>query len=136
MGADGPQAEERAMAAEAHRIARVLCDKFLFFVFLAEALKKIRSVRLWKKGPAKFSNAHFYCGTVSYLEGNIWSIFLSVVQILTKYHLCSKKIKYRLIVLTGTLGTIGTMRTPCQPWRQAALAPTMASGTLTPQPSA
>ena len=28
------------MAADAHRIARVLCDEFLFFVFLAEALKK------------------------------------------------------------------------------------------------
>ena len=26
-----------AIAADAHRIARVLCDKFLFFVFLAEA---------------------------------------------------------------------------------------------------
>ncbi len=70
-----------------------------------------------------------------YLEGNIWFIFLSVVQISTKYCLCSKKIKYRLIVLTGRLGTIGTMRTLCQPWRQMALAPTMASGTLTPQPS-
>ena len=40
MGADGPQAEERAKAADAHRIAHVLCDKFLFFVFLAKALKK------------------------------------------------------------------------------------------------
>ena len=39
-GADGPQAEERAIAADAHRIARVPCDEFLFFVFLAEALKK------------------------------------------------------------------------------------------------
>ncbi len=39
-GADGPQAEERAMAADAHCIARVLCDEFLFFVFLTEALKK------------------------------------------------------------------------------------------------
>jgi len=39
-GADGPQAEERAKAADAHRIALVPCDKFLFFVFLAEALKK------------------------------------------------------------------------------------------------
>jgi len=38
--ADGPQAEERAIAADAHRITWVLCDKFLFFVFLAEALKK------------------------------------------------------------------------------------------------
>ena len=38
--ADGPQAEERAIAADAHRIARVPCDEFLFFVFLAEALKK------------------------------------------------------------------------------------------------
>jgi hypothetical protein len=31
---DGPQAEERAIAADAHRIARVPCDEFLFFVFL------------------------------------------------------------------------------------------------------
>jgi len=46
-GADGPQAEERAKAAEAHRITLVPCDKFLFFVFLAEDLKKKqRSVRL------------------------------------------------------------------------------------------
>jgi hypothetical protein len=40
MGADGPQAEERAKAADAHRIAWVPCDEFLFFVFLIEALKK------------------------------------------------------------------------------------------------
>ena len=59
-GMGGPQAEERAMVADAHPIARVLCDEFLFFVFLAEALKKTRSVRLWKKGPAKFSNVCFY----------------------------------------------------------------------------
>ena len=39
-GADGPQAEERAIAADAHCIARVPCDEFLFYVFLAEALKK------------------------------------------------------------------------------------------------
>ena len=32
-GADGPQAEERAKAADAHRIARVPCDEFLIFVF-------------------------------------------------------------------------------------------------------
>jgi len=44
--ADGPQAEERAIAANADRIARVLCDEFLFFVFLTEALKKTQSVRL------------------------------------------------------------------------------------------
>ncbi len=45
-GADSPQAEERAKAADAHRIARVRCDEFLFFVFLPEALKKTLSVRL------------------------------------------------------------------------------------------
>ncbi len=39
-GADGPQAEERAIATDAHRIAWVPCDDFLFFVFLPEALKK------------------------------------------------------------------------------------------------
>jgi hypothetical protein len=37
---ESTQSEERAKAADAHRIARVPCDKFLFFVFLAEALKK------------------------------------------------------------------------------------------------
>jgi len=31
-GADGPRAEERAIAADTHPIARVPCDKFLFFV--------------------------------------------------------------------------------------------------------
>jgi hypothetical protein len=44
-GADGPQAEERAIAADAHCIARVPCDEFLYFVFLAKALKKKLSVR-------------------------------------------------------------------------------------------
>ena len=32
-GADGPQAEERAKAADAHRIALVPCDDFLFLFF-------------------------------------------------------------------------------------------------------
>ena len=46
-GADGPQAEERAKAADAHCIAWVPCDEFLFFVFLAEALKKIQNSRIF-----------------------------------------------------------------------------------------
>jgi hypothetical protein len=46
MGVDGPQAEENTIAADAHRIALVPCDKKEFFVFLAEALKKTQSVRL------------------------------------------------------------------------------------------
>ena len=50
-GADGPQAEERAIAADAHRIARVLCDEVLFYVFLAEALKKITVCPNVKKVP-------------------------------------------------------------------------------------
>ena len=45
-GADGPQAEENTIAADAHRIALVLCDEKEFFVFLAEALKKTRFVWL------------------------------------------------------------------------------------------
>jgi hypothetical protein len=44
-GADGPQAEERAIAADTHRITRVPWGEFLFFVFLAEALKK--NLELW-----------------------------------------------------------------------------------------
>jgi hypothetical protein len=56
MGADGPQAEERAIAADAHRIAWVPCDKFLFFVFLAEALKKITVYPVEKKRSHQISN--------------------------------------------------------------------------------
>ena len=48
-GEDGPQAEERAIAADAHRIAPVPCDEFLFFVFLAEALKKKHGLSGCKK---------------------------------------------------------------------------------------
>jgi hypothetical protein len=48
-GTDGPQAEERAKAADAHRISQVLCDEFLFFVFLAEALKKKHGLSGCKK---------------------------------------------------------------------------------------
>ena len=39
-GVESTQSEERDKAADAHCIARVLCDEFLFFVFLAKALKK------------------------------------------------------------------------------------------------
>jgi hypothetical protein len=40
MGADGPQAEERAIAADAHHIAwGGSVDEVLFYVFLAKALK-------------------------------------------------------------------------------------------------
>ena len=47
-----PQAE-RAIAADAHCIARVLCDEVLFYVFLAEALKKNTVCPVVKKGPVK-----------------------------------------------------------------------------------
>jgi hypothetical protein len=53
-GAGGPQAEERAIAADAHRIAWVPCDEFLFFVFLAEALKKIMVCPVVKKRSLTF----------------------------------------------------------------------------------
>ena len=36
--ADGQKAEERAIAADSHRIARVPCEEFLFFVILAKAV--------------------------------------------------------------------------------------------------
>ena len=63
-GADGPQAEEYTMAADAHRIARVPCDEFLFFVFLAEALKKNTVCPVEKKGPAKFCTFDFYSNSL------------------------------------------------------------------------
>ena len=58
-GADGPQAEERAIAADAHRIARVPCDKFLFFVFLAEALKKNTVCPVVKKRSRQIAKCMF-----------------------------------------------------------------------------
>jgi hypothetical protein len=39
------------MAADAHRIAPVPCDKFLFFVFLTEALKKNKVCPVVEKIP-------------------------------------------------------------------------------------
>ena len=57
--ADGPQAEERAIAADAHRIARVPCDEFLFFVFLAEALKKNTVCPVVKKRSRQISKCMF-----------------------------------------------------------------------------
>ena len=58
-GADGPQAEERAKAADAHRIARVPCDEFLFFVFLAEALKKNTVCLVVKKRSCQIAKCGF-----------------------------------------------------------------------------
>ncbi len=58
-GADGPQAEERAIAADAHRIARVPCDEFLFFDFLAEALKKNTVCPVEKKRSRQISKCTF-----------------------------------------------------------------------------
>jgi len=60
-GADGhgPQAEERAKAADAHRIARVPCDEFLFFVFLAEALKNNTVCPVVKKRSRQIAKCGF-----------------------------------------------------------------------------
>jgi hypothetical protein len=65
-GADGSQAEERAIAADAHRIARVPCDEFLFFVFLVKALKKNTVCPVEKKGPAKSRSVRFYSISLIY----------------------------------------------------------------------
>ena len=58
-GVEGPQAEERAIAADGHRIARVPCDKFLFYVFLAEALKKITVCPVVKKRSRQIATCMF-----------------------------------------------------------------------------
>ena len=115
------------------RLVFVLFDKCWYIILMCSAKRESTSGH--RHDAVKARLAVFFR---QYLDGDVWSIFLSVVQISTKYRLTSKNVKYRLIVLTGTLplGTIGTMRTLCHSWRQVALAPTMASGTLTPQPSA
>ncbi len=58
-GADGAQAEERAKDADAHRIAQVPCDKFLFFIFLAEALKKKKVCPVVKKRSRQIAKCGF-----------------------------------------------------------------------------
>jgi hypothetical protein len=69
-GVDGPQAEERAKAADAHRIAPVPCDEFLFFVFLAEALKKNTVCPVVKKRSRQISNCGFLFEQ-SYIRTNL-----------------------------------------------------------------
>ena len=63
-GADGPQAEEYTMAADAHRIAPVPCDEKGFFVFLAKALKKNMVCPVVIKSPAKFCTFDFYSNSL------------------------------------------------------------------------
>ena len=48
-GCSDPQVEENTIAADAHRIAPVPCDKKEFFIFLAEALKKKHGLSGCKK---------------------------------------------------------------------------------------
>ena len=74
-GADGPQAEERAKAADAHRIARVPCDEFLFFVFLAEALKKNTVCPVVKKRSRQISKCMFLFEQ-SYMYTQCFSILI------------------------------------------------------------
>ena len=70
-GADGPQAEERAIAADAHRIARVPCDEFLFFVFLAEALKKNTVCPVVKKRSRQIGKCGFLFKQSYLLDGTV-----------------------------------------------------------------
>ncbi len=58
-GADGPHAEERAKAADAHCIAPVPCDEFLCFVLLAKALRKNTVCPVVKKRSRQISNCGF-----------------------------------------------------------------------------
>ena len=67
-GAEGPQAEERAIAADGHRIARVPCDEFLFYVFLAEALKKNTVCPVVKKKVPPNSYVYVSIRTVLHAE--------------------------------------------------------------------
>ena len=63
-GADGPQAEEYTMAADAHRIAPVPCDEKGYFVFLDKALKKNMVCPVVIKSPAKFCTWDFYSNSL------------------------------------------------------------------------
>ena len=58
-GADGPQAEESAIAADTHCIAQVPCDEFLFYGFLAEALKKNTICPVVKKRSHQIAKSMF-----------------------------------------------------------------------------
>ena len=71
MGADGPQAEERAKAADAHRITRVPCDELLFFDFLAEALKKNTVCPVVKKRSRQIGKCGFLFKQSYLLDGTV-----------------------------------------------------------------
>ena len=52
------------MAADAHRIAPVPCDKKGYFVFLDKALKKNMVCPVVIKSPAKFCTWDFYSNSL------------------------------------------------------------------------
>jgi hypothetical protein len=74
-GADGPQAEEKAIAADAHHIAQVPCDEFLFFGFLAEALKKNMVCPVVKK-VSPICKVYVSIRTVLFFEINLYVMIL------------------------------------------------------------
>ena len=67
-GADGPQAEEYTMAADANRIAPVPCDEKGYFVFLDKALKKNMVCPVVIKSPAKFCTWGFYSNSLKFCQ--------------------------------------------------------------------
>ena len=72
---DGPQAEEKDIAADAHRIAWVPCDEFFVFVFLAEALKKNTICPVVKKRSRQIAK----CGFL--FEQSYFETYISVTNL-------------------------------------------------------
>ena len=71
------------MAADAHRIAQVPCDEFLFFVFLAEALKKNKVCPVVEKKSRQipkrlflFEQSYVYGSMVVGIIFDVWVHFL------------------------------------------------------------
>jgi hypothetical protein len=87
----GGPSEERAIAADAHRIARIPCDEFLFIVFLAEVLKKYMVCPVVKKK------------VPPNLE--LWVSIRTVLHSIVQLALAKKKFAYKFEFLRSRYGT-------------------------------
>ena len=70
-GREGSKREAEAIALQSR-------GRFVCYNVLGEALKKTRSVQLWKKGPAKMSSVCFYSNSLKCVTPQLRSLSASL----------------------------------------------------------